>query len=171
MPVTWSDEKLILLYFPAPGSNSPPSARSFKHGQCVPRPSPLGHSILIKVVEEFLKDDYITRVCNFVPRCPEHYYDNIWIWIQRTIFLNVDYFISHATCFGTRNKSVCLLSHFGIHVGITLWDKLALRRIQAFDHYFLKFVSSTLSTTYDIETTVWPKLHSHRVLLICAQHD
>ena len=44
MPVTWSDEKLILLYCPGRGSNSRPSAhRSFKHGQGVPRPLPLGH--------------------------------------------------------------------------------------------------------------------------------
>ena len=39
MPVTWSDEKLILLYCPGRGSNSRPSAhRGFKHGQGVPRP-------------------------------------------------------------------------------------------------------------------------------------
>ena len=39
MPVTWSDEKLILLYCPGRGSNSRPSAhRSFKHDQGVPRP-------------------------------------------------------------------------------------------------------------------------------------
>ena len=38
MPVTWSDEKLILLYGPGRGSNSrPPAHRSFKHGQGVPR--------------------------------------------------------------------------------------------------------------------------------------
>ena len=44
MPVTWSDEKLILLYCPGRGSNSRPSARrSFKHGQGAPRPYPLGH--------------------------------------------------------------------------------------------------------------------------------
>ena len=37
MPVTWSDEKLILLYCPDRGSNSRPSAhRSFKHGRLVP---------------------------------------------------------------------------------------------------------------------------------------
>ena len=36
MPVTWSDEKLILLYCPGRGSNSRPSARrGFKHDQCV----------------------------------------------------------------------------------------------------------------------------------------
>ena len=36
MPVTWSDEKLILLYCPRRGSNSRPSAHhSFKHGQGV----------------------------------------------------------------------------------------------------------------------------------------
>ena len=40
MPVTWSDEKLILLYCPGRGSNSRPSARrSFKHDQCVLRPN------------------------------------------------------------------------------------------------------------------------------------
>ena len=39
VPVTWSDEKLILLYRPGRGSNSrPPAHRSFKHGQGVPRP-------------------------------------------------------------------------------------------------------------------------------------
>ena len=44
MPVTWSDEKLILLYCPGRGSNSRPSAhRSFKHAQGVLRPYPLGH--------------------------------------------------------------------------------------------------------------------------------
>ena len=44
MPVTWSDEKLILLYCPGRGSNSrPPAHRSFKHGQGVLRPYPLGH--------------------------------------------------------------------------------------------------------------------------------
>ena len=44
MPVTWSDEKLILLYCPGGGSNSRPSAhRSFKHGQGVTRPYSLGH--------------------------------------------------------------------------------------------------------------------------------
>ena len=44
MPVTWSDEKLILLYCPGRGSNSRPSAhRGFKHGQGVPRPYSLGH--------------------------------------------------------------------------------------------------------------------------------
>ena len=44
MPVTWSNEKLILLYCPCRGSNSRPSAhRSFKHDQGVPRPLPLGH--------------------------------------------------------------------------------------------------------------------------------
>ena len=38
MPVTWSDEKLILLYCSGRGSNSRPSARrSFKHGQGVLR--------------------------------------------------------------------------------------------------------------------------------------
>ena len=32
MPVTWSDEKPILLYCPGRGSNSrPPAHRSFKH--------------------------------------------------------------------------------------------------------------------------------------------
>ena len=44
MLVTWSDEKLILLYSPGRGSNSRRSAhRSFKHDQGVPRPLPLGH--------------------------------------------------------------------------------------------------------------------------------
>ena len=44
MPVTWSDEKLILLYCSGRGSNSRPSAhRGFKHGQGVPRPYSLGH--------------------------------------------------------------------------------------------------------------------------------
>ena len=44
VPVTWPDEKLILLYCPDRGSNSRPSAhRSFKHGKGVPRPLPLGH--------------------------------------------------------------------------------------------------------------------------------
>ena len=44
MPVTWSDEKLILLYCPGRGSNSrPPAHRSIKHGQGVLRPYPLGH--------------------------------------------------------------------------------------------------------------------------------
>ena len=44
MPVTWSDEKLILLYCPGRGSNSRPSAhRAFKHGQGFPRPYSLGH--------------------------------------------------------------------------------------------------------------------------------
>ena len=39
LPATWSDEKLILLYCPGRGLNSPPHAhRSFKHGQGVPRP-------------------------------------------------------------------------------------------------------------------------------------
>ena len=39
MPVTWSNEKLVLLYCPGRGSNSRPSAHgSFKHGQGVPRP-------------------------------------------------------------------------------------------------------------------------------------
>ena len=43
MPVTWSDEKLILLYCPGRGSNSRPSAhRGFKHEQGVPRPYSLG---------------------------------------------------------------------------------------------------------------------------------
>ena len=36
MPVTWPDEKLILLYCRGEGSNSRPSAhRSFKHDQGV----------------------------------------------------------------------------------------------------------------------------------------
>ena len=40
MPVTWSDEELILLYCPGRGSNSRPSAhRGFKHEQGVPRPN------------------------------------------------------------------------------------------------------------------------------------
>ena len=44
VPVTWSDEKLILLYCPGRGSNSRPSAhRGFKHGQGVPCPYSLGH--------------------------------------------------------------------------------------------------------------------------------
>ena len=44
MPVTWSDEKLILLYCPGRGSNSRPSAhRGFKHERGVPRPYSLGH--------------------------------------------------------------------------------------------------------------------------------
>ena len=39
LPVTWSDEKPILLYFPGRGLNSrPPAHRSFKHGQGVPCP-------------------------------------------------------------------------------------------------------------------------------------
>ena len=40
VPVTWSDEELILLYYcPGRGSNSrPPAHRSFKHRQGVPRP-------------------------------------------------------------------------------------------------------------------------------------
>ena len=38
VPVTWSDEKLILLYCPGRGSNSwPPAHRSFKHDQGVLR--------------------------------------------------------------------------------------------------------------------------------------
>ena len=48
MPVTWSDEKLILLYCPGRGSNSRPSAhRGFKHGQGVPRPYSLGHDYVM----------------------------------------------------------------------------------------------------------------------------
>ena len=44
MPVTWSDEKLILLYCPGRGSNSRPSAhRGFNHEQGVPHPYSLGH--------------------------------------------------------------------------------------------------------------------------------
>ena len=44
MPVTWSDEQLILLYFPSRGSNSRSREhRSFKHGQGVLRPYPLAH--------------------------------------------------------------------------------------------------------------------------------
>ena len=44
MPVTWSDEKLILLYCSGRGSNSrPPAHRSFKHGQGVLSSYPLGH--------------------------------------------------------------------------------------------------------------------------------
>ena len=44
MPVSWSDEKLILLYCPGRGSNSrPPAHSSFKHGQGVLCPYPLGH--------------------------------------------------------------------------------------------------------------------------------
>ena len=40
MPVTRSDVKLILLYCPGRGSNSPPAAhRGFKHGQGVLRPN------------------------------------------------------------------------------------------------------------------------------------
>ena len=40
MPVTWSDEKLILLNCPGRGWNSRPSARrSFKHDQGVLRPN------------------------------------------------------------------------------------------------------------------------------------
>ena len=49
MPVTWSDEKLILLvllivlYCPGRGSNSRlPAHRGFKHGQGVLRLYPLG---------------------------------------------------------------------------------------------------------------------------------
>ena len=39
MPVTWTNEKPILLYCPDRGSNSRPSAhRGFKHGQGDPRP-------------------------------------------------------------------------------------------------------------------------------------
>ena len=56
MPVTWSDEKLILLlYCPGRGSNSrPPAHRSFKHGQGVVRPYPLGQ------IGEF---DILEKVC------------------------------------------------------------------------------------------------------------
>ena len=44
VPITWSDEKPILLHCPGRGSNSrPPAHRSFKHGQGVPRPWPFGH--------------------------------------------------------------------------------------------------------------------------------
>ena len=44
VPVTWSDEKLILLYCPGRGSNSRPSEhRGFKHEQGVARPYSLGH--------------------------------------------------------------------------------------------------------------------------------
>ena len=44
VPVTWSDEKLTLLYRPGRGSNSrPPAHRTFKHGQGVLRPYPFGH--------------------------------------------------------------------------------------------------------------------------------
>ena len=45
VPVTWSDEKLTLLYRPGQGSNSrPPAHRSFKHhGQGVLRPYSFGH--------------------------------------------------------------------------------------------------------------------------------
>ena len=45
MPVIWSDEKLILLYYcPGRGSNSrPPAHRSFKHEQGAQLPYPLGH--------------------------------------------------------------------------------------------------------------------------------
>ena len=44
IPVTWSDEKLILLYCPGRESNSrPPAHRSFKRGQGAPRPYPLGY--------------------------------------------------------------------------------------------------------------------------------
>ena len=53
MPITWSDEKLIILYCPGRGSNSRPSThRSFTHGQGVPRPYPLGHggSLTIAIV-------------------------------------------------------------------------------------------------------------------------
>ena len=40
------DEKLILLYCPGRGlSSRPPAHRSFKHGQGVPRPYPLGHNL------------------------------------------------------------------------------------------------------------------------------
>ena len=40
MTVTWSDEKLILLYCPGRGSNSrPPARRSFKHDQGVLSPN------------------------------------------------------------------------------------------------------------------------------------
>ena len=39
VPVTRSDEKLILLYCPGRGLKSrPPAHPSFKHGQGVPRP-------------------------------------------------------------------------------------------------------------------------------------
>ena len=42
MAVTWSVEKLILLYCPGRGSNSrPPTHHSFKHGKGVLRPYPL----------------------------------------------------------------------------------------------------------------------------------
>ena len=46
MPVTWLDEKLILLYCPGRVRTHdlpPPTHRSFKHGQGVLRPYPLGH--------------------------------------------------------------------------------------------------------------------------------
>ena len=55
MPVTWSDEKLILLDCPGRGSNSRPSARrSFKHDQGVPRPN---HPALISLRPFFF--DYL----------------------------------------------------------------------------------------------------------------
>ena len=47
VPVTWSDEKLILLYCPGRGSNLRPSAhRGFKHGQGVLVQQPSMHFYL-----------------------------------------------------------------------------------------------------------------------------
>ena len=48
VPVTWSDEKLILLYSPGRGSNSrPPAHRSFKNGKAS---HALNHSATAEVV-------------------------------------------------------------------------------------------------------------------------
>ena len=56
MQVTWSDEKLILLYFPGRGSNSRPTAhRSFKHGQGVLRPYLLGHGDMMQCRQRVVK--------------------------------------------------------------------------------------------------------------------
>ena len=72
MPVTWSDEKLILLYCPGRGSNPRrPAHRSFKHGQGVLRPYPLGHGggfdeIAINiVVPHYLPHAFITDTSEF----------------------------------------------------------------------------------------------------------
>ena len=67
MPVTWSDEKLILLYCPGRGLNSRPSAhRGFKHGQGVLRAN---HSATAAVM--IMKHLFY---CNGAIIC----YDNIW---------------------------------------------------------------------------------------------
>ena len=90
MPVTWSDEKLILLYCPGRGSNSRPSAhRGFKHDQGVPRPNHSATAAVLKVdctnrnsaaLEAFnkyvlhLKDiientAYVTTIINYLAMC------------------------------------------------------------------------------------------------------